>query len=89
MTYVHTPTRTEVWAFVGLRAYQGLFAGLQLPCLFQILTRWSTKHDAAFLLALSFSGLSIAACANFPMASALCFTGVDGGWPLVFYVPGN
>ena len=41
------------------------------------------------MLAISFSGMAIAGCLTFPMSSALGFTGVDGGGPLVFYVPGK
>ncbi len=73
---------------MALRVHQGLSTGFCLPSVVQMVGAWSTRADRTTLLALAFLGLSVAGITNFPLSSALCYSGVDGGWPLVFYVPG-
>ncbi len=51
--------------------------------------RWTTGRDRALLMSIALLGMAIAGCTNFPLSSALCFSGVDGGWPMVFYVQGT
>ena len=36
-----------------------------------------------------FSGIPVAIIVNYPLSSALCESNIDGGWPLVFYIPGT
>ena len=36
-----------------------------------------------------YSAVPAATITNYPMSSLLCETGIDGGWPMVFYVPGE
>ena len=36
-----------------------------------------------------YSAVPAATITNYPMSSLLCETGIDGGWPMVFYVPGK
>ena len=40
-------------------------------------------------MAIAYSGISVANIINFPLAGLLCVSGVDGGWPLIFYLPGE
>jgi hypothetical protein len=34
-------------------------------------------------------GTALANVVNFPLAATLCYSGMDGGWPMIFYVPGQ
>ena len=36
-----------------------------------------------------YAGIPIACIINYPLASVLYQTGIDGGWPMTFYVPGK
>ena len=40
-------------------------------------------------MSIVFSGISFANMINLPFSAGLCATGIDGGWPMVFYVPGG
>ena len=70
----------------------------------QLFTSFSTKRsawspcsnqrpcsEARVNLSISavYSGAPFASLVNYPLSSLLCETGIDGGWPMVFYVPGE
>ena len=63
-------------------------SGFTVPVMYSILTIWSTPYEKATLMAISFSGWQVASIINTPLAAVLCNIGLDGGWPLIFYVPG-
>jgi len=73
---------------ICVRAAQGLVSGLSFPSVYALLGHWSSPAERATLMTFVYAGIPAACVANFPLASLLCETGVDGGWPMVFYVPG-
>lgn len=40
-------------------------------------------------MGVAYTGFPLANVIIFPLASTLCQTGIDGGWPMIFYVTGN
>lgn len=50
--------------------------------------RWSLDGERAALLALFFGGAPVATILCAPATSVLCYSGLDGGWPSVFYFNG-
>ena len=40
-------------------------------------------------MSLAYAGVPTATVLTFPLSSWLCQSGLDGGWPLTFYVPGT
>jgi MFS family permease len=74
---------------IAIRVFQGLVSGIGFPSIYQLFGVWSPPGERATLMSMVFSGIPFASIANFPMSSLLCKTGIDGGWPMVFYVPGK
>ena len=66
-----------------------MVSGLTYPCLYNILTQWSGTADRATLMSLAFAGIPTSTMTTFPLTSWLCKSGLDGGWPMAFYVPGT
>ena len=67
----------------------GLVSGFAFPSLYNLFAVWSAPEERATLMSLVFSGISFANMINLPFSAGLCATGIDGGWPMVFYVPGT
>ena len=61
---------------------------MAFPSLYNLFAVWSGPDERATLMSIVFSGISFANMINLPFSAALCATGIDGGWPMVFYVPG-
>ena len=76
-------------ALVAVRAVQGLFSGLAFPSTYNLFNKWSSPEERATIMSIVFAGIPVAIIVNYPLSSALCESGVDGGWPLVFYIPGK
>ena len=76
-------------ALVAIRIIQGLLSGMAFPSFYAMFNNWTSLEERASLLSIAWCGVPIATMVNFPLSSALCHTGIDGGWPMVFYVPGN
>ena len=74
---------------VAVRAIQGLFSGLAYPSTYNLFNKWSSPEERATIMSIVFAGIPVAIIVNYPLSSALCESGVDGGWPLVFYIPGK
>lgn len=74
---------------IAIRILQGLISGVAMPSLYNIFSVWSDPQERATLMSLVFSGFTLAIIINWPLSAGLCATGIDGGWPMVFYVPGN
>ena len=47
-----------------------------------------SPDERATLMSAVMSGIVLANVINLPLAGGLCATGIDGGWPMIFYVPG-
>ena len=72
-----------------VRVIQGLVSGLAFPSTYNLFSKWSSPEERATIMSLVFSGIPVAIIVNFPLSSALCESGIDGGWPMVFYIPGR
>ena len=66
-----------------------MLTGLALPSVYSTLMVWSGVEEKTTLIAIAFGGFTAANIVNYPLSSLLCYTGVDGGWPLIFYVPAS
>ena len=62
---------------------------MAFPSLYNLFAIWSGPEERATLMSIVFSGISFANMINLPFSAGLCATGIDGGWPMVFYVPGG
>ena len=71
-----------------IRVIQGLVSGLAFPSTYNLFNKWASPEERATIMSIVFSGIPIAIIVNYPLSSALCESGIDGGWPLVFYIPG-
>ena len=71
-----------------LRVVQGITSGIAFPSVHGLFSVWSHPSERATLMTLTFAAIPAACAANYPLSSLLCASGVDGGWPMVFYVPG-
>ena len=72
-----------------IRVIQGLVSGLAFPSTYNLFGKWSSPEERATIMSVVFSGIPVAIIVNFPLSSALCESGIDGGWPMVFYIPGS
>jgi len=80
--------RTSPSLVVGVRVLQGLASGLAFPSLYNLFSSWTDPGERATLMSIAYAGIPTATVATFPLSSWLCYTGLDGGWPMAFYVPG-
>ena len=80
--------RTSTYLVMITRIIQGLVSGLAFPSLYNLFSVWSGPDERATLMSIVFSGVAVANVINLPMSAGLCATGIDGGWPMVFYVSG-
>ena len=71
-----------------IRVFQGAVSGFAFPSVYGLIGDWTSPTERATLSTLVFAGVPIACLVNYPLASFLCQSGIDGGWPMVFYVPG-
>ena len=76
-------------ALFTMRLLQGLVSGVLLPVVYNLFTTWTSPVEKATLMSAAFAGVPIANIINYPVSALLCFTDIDGGWPMVFYVPGS
>merc|ERR1719471_1229581 len=81
--------RTSPYLVIAIRIIQGLASGLAFPSLYNLFSVWSTPGERATLMSLAYAGVPTATVLTFPLSSWLCQSGLDGGWPLTFYVPGT
>ena len=81
--------RWDPVALMVVRIVQGLVSGLAFPSTYNLFNKWASPDERATIMSVVFSGIPVAIIVNYPLSSALCESGIDGGWPLVFYIPGN
>ena len=82
-------SRLDPMALVAVRAIQGLVSGLAYPSTYNLFNKWTSPEERATIMSIVFAGIPVAIIVNYPLSSALCESGIDGGWPLVFYIPGK
>ena len=81
-------TRIHPSIVVVLRIVQGLVSGVVFPSFYNLFAVWSSPDERATLMSAVMSGIVLANVINLPLAGGFCATGIDGGWPMIFYVPG-
>ena len=81
--------RTSPALVVLVRVVQGLASGLSFPSLYNLFSVWTDPGERATLMSMAYAGIPTATVATFPLTSWLCYSGLDGGWPMAFYVPGT
>ena len=79
--------RWSPWALFSARILMGLASGPIFPLIYSLITVWASPAEKATLLGIAFTGYSFSSIFNYPVSSLLCLTGIDNGWPLIFYVP--
>jgi ACS family sodium-dependent inorganic phosphate cotransporter-like MFS transporter 5 len=67
---------------------QGLVSGLAFPSVYNLFSVWTSPEERATLMSIVYSAVAGATVVNFPLSSLLCETGLAGGWPMIFYIPG-
>ena len=72
----------------ALRVIQGMVSGFAFPSVYRIFSVWSSAEERATLMSIVYSAVAAATVVNYPLSSLLCETGLDEGWPMIFYVPG-
>lgn len=77
------------WLVILLRVIQGLSSGLAFPSVYALFNVWSHPSERATLMTITFAAIPAACAANYPISGLLCESGIDGGWPMVFYGPGS
>lgn len=83
------PNRLDPIALIVVRVLQGLASGLAFPSTYNLFNKWASPEERATIMSVVFSGIPVAIIVNYPLSSALCESNIDGGWPLVFYIPGT
>ena len=86
--FIPLVARIEPSLLLLIRLVQGLASGLAFPSLYNLFTSWTSPGERATLMSIAYAGIPTATVATFPLSSWLCRSGIDGGWPLAFYVPG-
>lgn len=81
--------RLHVDLFFGLRILQGCFCGFVIPSMFALFSKWAPKRERTLLMGFAYSGFPFGNILIYPLSGALCHTGIDGGWPMLFYTTGN
>ena len=71
------------------RILQGVVTGFAFPAVYTSVSTWSSPAEKATLNSITFSAVSICQILNPPISGLLCLSGIDHGWPLIFYVPGS
>lgn len=82
-------TRLNPETLIPLRIIQGLVSGVVFPSFYNLFSIWSSPEERATLMSIVMSGIVLANVINLPLAGALCATGIDRGWPMIMYTPGN
>eukprot|EP00095_Tigriopus_kingsejongensis_P010564 maker-scaffold2286_size17589-snap-gene-0.3 protein:Tk10564 transcript:maker-scaffold2286_size17589-snap-gene-0.3-mRNA-1 annotation:"PREDICTED: sialin-like" len=73
---------------LAARFLQGFLQGCVFPTFQSIVPRWCSPNEKSLMMALILSGCVLSNVVTNPIGGLLCSTGFDGGWPMVFYVPG-
>ena len=72
-------SRLDPMALVAVRAIQGLFSGLAYPSTYNLFNKWTSPEERATIMSIVFAGIPVAIIVNYPLSSAFCESGIDGG----------
>ncbi|XP_023338728.1 sialin isoform X2 [Eurytemora carolleeae] len=87
--FIPVAARIHPYLLVGIRIIQGLASGFAFPSVYNIFTAWSHPTEKATLMSISFAGIPTATVTIYPVVSWFCESGILGGWPMAFYLPGT
>ena len=79
-------SKLNVWAFILLRVFQGIFEGVTFPSLYVMTARWIPLKERNTFIARSFFGTVFGLIITFPLCG---FLADAFGWESAFYVIGN
>ena len=75
-------------ALMVVRILQGMVTGFSVPATYTSVATWSSPVEKGTLTAMVFAASPVCQIFNAPVSGLLCYSGVDNGWPLIFYIPG-
>ncbi|KII72436.1 Vesicular glutamate transporter 2 [Thelohanellus kitauei] len=81
--------RFNVYAFMGVRVFEGLVLGVLFPCNHAIWAKWAPPLERSWLFTITAAGCPVGTIITMPIAGLLSKYGFDGGWASVFYVTGG
>jgi len=81
--------RLHPYCVLAIRIIQGLASGFAFPSVYNIFTVWAPPQEKITLMSISMAGIPTATVTIYPLVSWLCKSGILGGWPLAFYIPGT
>ena len=81
--------RTSPILVIVLRIIMGFGTGVSFPAIMALWGRWAPPLESSRLITVTMSGTIIGNIITLSVSGLLCDSGVDGGWPLIFYVFGG
>ncbi|XP_046549689.1 sialin-like [Haliotis rubra] len=81
--------RINVYMFVVIRILTGAFVSVLCTSVPAFWIHWAPKSEISTLQGIAFAGIEVGIALVFPLSGILCRSGIDGGWPSVFYVTGG
>ncbi|XP_046330766.2 uncharacterized transporter slc-17.2-like isoform X2 [Haliotis rufescens] len=81
--------RNNVYILVVIRILTGAFVSVLFTSLPAFWIHWAPKSEISTLQGIAFAGGEVGIALVFPLSGILCRSGIDGGWPSVFYVTGG
>ena len=79
----------SVFFVIAFRFAQGLISGLLIPSVIALIPAWCSPQERGTLMSIAIVGMPLANVVSSPVAGALCASHMDGGWPMIFYLPGR
>ncbi|CAH1802649.1 unnamed protein product [Owenia fusiformis] len=70
------------------RVLMGLGTGVVFPAMHSMWGKWAPPLERSKLMTFCYSGVNIGTVLSLTVSGLLCHTGIDGGWPSIFYVSG-
>lgn len=78
--------RWNVWAFIVLRVFQGMFEGVTFPALHAMIARWVPLEERNSFMSRSFMGSVFGLVITFPLCG---YMSAEYGWDSAFYTIGS
>ncbi|GAB6024757.1 hypothetical protein CHUAL_009884 [Chamberlinius hualienensis] len=75
----------NVWFFFATRVLVGMGLAVFTPSLHRLISQWSPPNERSRFSAWVYSGNQFGVVVSMPVASALCKSDLNGGWPWPFY----
>lgn len=86
---VPVAARAHVGLLIALRVIMGLACGVGIPATHHLFAQWLPPLERSRLMGYSYAGTFIGTILALVFSGLLCESGLDNGWPLIFYVYGG